>query len=122
VVFDWREIMAKDDYQVIVYQILAYLYNCLKKDIKVDEEYLRPQGKLFNINTTYWNFVIINLLEDGFIDGVRTEKVWGEKYPIIGSLEEIGITPRGIEYLTDNAFIKRAVEMLKDAKAIIPFV
>ena len=26
--------MAKDDYQVIVYQILAYLYNCLKKDAK----------------------------------------------------------------------------------------
>lgn len=45
--------MAKDDYGVIIYQILSYLYNCLKKDIKVDKSYLEPQGELFNINTNY---------------------------------------------------------------------
>ena len=28
--------MAKDDYHVIVYQILAYLYTCLKTDEAVD--------------------------------------------------------------------------------------
>lgn len=28
--------MAKDDYHVIVYQILAYLYQCLKKGEQVN--------------------------------------------------------------------------------------
>lgn len=50
--------MAKDDYPVILYQVLAYLYNCLKKDIPVEEEYLEAQGKLFRINTNYWRFVL----------------------------------------------------------------
>ena len=30
--------MAKDDYHVIVYQILSYLYTCLKKDLPVNGE------------------------------------------------------------------------------------
>lgn len=114
--------MAKDDYPVIVYQILAYLYNCLKKDIKVDASNLVAQGKLFNVNTNYWQFIMTNLVEEGYIDGVKIERVWGEKYPVVNSLEDIGITPKGIEYLTDNSFIKKAKEMLKDVKAIVPFV
>ena len=114
--------MAKDDYPVIVYQILAYLYSCLKSDIKVDESYLFPQGKLFNINTNYWKFIIFNLVDGGYVEGVVLEQVWGQKYPNVIDLEEISITPLGIQYLTDNSFIAKAKEMLKDAKSIIPFV
>ena len=36
--------MAKDDYQVIVYQILSYLYNCLKKGIDIEPDYLIANG------------------------------------------------------------------------------
>lgn len=52
--------MAKEDYPVIVYQILAYLYNCLKSDIEIDQAYLLHQSKLFNINTNYWNSITID--------------------------------------------------------------
>lgn len=114
--------MTKDDYEVIVYQILAYLYNCLKKDIKIETKYLEPQGKLFIINTQYWQFIIYNLYNDALIDGISLTKVWGDKYPLISELEDIGITPKGIQFLTDNSFINKATEMLKDAKSIIPFV
>ena len=48
--------------------------------------------------------------------------VWGEDYPIISNLENMKITPKGIEYLTDNSFIQKAKELLKDTKAIIPFI
>lgn len=54
--------MAKNDYPVIVYHILAYLQNCLKGDIKVDLNYLVAQGKQFNINTNYWQFIMTNLV------------------------------------------------------------
>lgn len=114
--------MAKDDYHVIVYQILAYLYNCLKKGIKVETKYLDAQGELFNINTQYWQFIMYNLYADGLIDGITTTKIWGGKYPVISELENIGVTPKGIQFLTDNSFISKAAEMLKDAKSIIPFV
>ena len=114
--------MARDDYEVIIYQILLYLYNCLKKDIKEDKSYLEPQGKLYNINTNYWTFIIYNLVKDGYIKGVTLTNVWGEDYPIISNLENMKITPKGIEYLTDNSFIQKAKELLKDTKAIIPFI
>lgn len=114
--------MVKDDYDVIVYQILAYLYNCLKKDITIDSQYLQAQGELFNINDTYWRFIIYNLSHDGLIDGVILQTVWGEKYPIVENLKDTGITPKGIQYLTDNSFMKKAKELLKDPKSIIPFV
>lgn len=37
-------------------------------------------------------------------------------------LENIRITPLGIEYLTDNDFLKKARDFLKDIKAIVPFI
>lgn len=33
--------MAKDDYFVIVYQVLKYLYECLKKGEQPESSYLR---------------------------------------------------------------------------------
>lgn len=110
--------MARDDYGVIVYQILSYLYNCLKKDIKVDKSYLEPQGKLYNINTNYWTFIIYNLVKDGYIEGVTLTNVWGEDYPVISDIENMRITPKGIEYLTDNSFIQKAKELLKDTNLV----
>ena len=32
--------MAKDDMHVIIYKLLSYLYECMKKDKAVDEELL----------------------------------------------------------------------------------
>lgn len=42
--------MAKDDYYVIVYKILAYLYIQLKKGEAVEPEMLMYDGTLFQIN------------------------------------------------------------------------
>jgi hypothetical protein len=114
--------MAKDDYEVIVYQILAYLYQCLKKDLKIDVKHLEAQGKLFVINTKYWKFIMYNLVKDGLIDGITLTKVWGEDLPLIEDLESISITPKGIQFLTENSFISKAKDLLKDTKSIIPFI
>lgn len=38
------------------------------------------------------------------------------------NLDDCMITPTGIEYLTDNAFIAKAKDFLKDVKAIAPFI
>ena len=42
--------MAKDDYHVIVYQILAYLYQCLKKGERVEQKNLEYNCKYFQIS------------------------------------------------------------------------
>ncbi len=38
--------MAKDDYHVIVYQIIAYLYQCLKNGNDVDTRLLQYNNSL----------------------------------------------------------------------------
>ena len=49
--------MAKDDYHVIVYKILAYLYMQLKKGENIDPEYLMYDGPLFQIDRKYWVYI-----------------------------------------------------------------
>ena len=41
--------MAKDDYFVLVYKILAYLYECIKGKKKLDFSYLQPMTKDFPV-------------------------------------------------------------------------
>lgn len=44
--------MAKDDYYVIVYKILAYLYVQLKAGENVDEQMISHDSPIININKT----------------------------------------------------------------------
>ena len=117
--------MARDDYPVIVYQILSYLYKQLKDGKPIQEKYLKADGKLFQINYTYWVYILINLQKDGYIEGLEfTECEYVGESGItseVECLESCCITPKGIEYLTDNSFMKKAKEFLKDVKSIVPF-
>lgn len=113
--------MARDDYPVIVYQILAYLYVKLKEGGKVEGKMLEPDSKYLQINERYWNYIIGNLLNDGYITGITATRAWGNDV-IYEDLDKCRITPKGIEYLCNNAFIEKAKRFLKDVKAIVPFV
>ena len=44
--------MARDDYFVIVYAILKYLYDCLKEDRTVDFD--RISNTAYGIPFSYW--------------------------------------------------------------------
>lgn len=115
--------MAKDDYHVIVYQILSYLYYCLKKGIAVNEKNLQwESSKFFDIPEEYWKYVMMNMHEQGLIKCISFTPAWGEEYPIISDLEKCRITPIGIEYLCDNSFMKKAKNFFKDVKEITPFI
>jgi hypothetical protein len=113
--------MAKDDYHVIVYQILAYLYTQLKSGEQVDGDMLKHNGPYFQINERYWLYIMQNMLEEGLIRGIVITKTWGKDI-IVNDLDNAQITPAGIEYLCDNTFIEKAKQFLKDVKAIVPFV
>ena len=112
--------MAKDDYHVIIYQILAYLYQQLKRGQKVDIEKLSNNGGLFEINKNYYMFIMSSLVKTDLISGVIIVNSLSQQY--IDGLENIQITVKGIEYLLDNAFLKKAHKFLKDIKEITPFI
>lgn len=111
--------MAKDDYFVIAYQILGYLYAQLKAGNKIDINMIKNDGTMFNIEYSYWCYIMIHLFKDGFIEGV-TFNDSGETKMVLG-LDQCQITPKGIEYLTDNSKFKKVVKVLKEIKGFIPF-
>lgn len=118
--------MAKDDYYVIVYQILAYLYHCLKQGATVkpqllsaDSDYFKINGQ--SINQRYWAYVICNLYQKGLIDGVIFADIDNLPHPFPIKLDDCMITPDGIEYLAENSMLAKAKNFLKDIKAIVPY-
>ena len=116
--------MAKDDYHVIVYQILSYLYQQLKSGAPVDEQMLSAEA-LFGINEKYRGYILKNLLNDGYVTGfVAKESKYINQQTSLHflNLDECEITPKGIEYITDNSFLNKAKEFFKDVKSMAPFV
>lgn len=119
--------MAKDDYHVIVYQILSYLYQCLKSGEDIDTKMLGKDSEYFIVDgralsDRYWCYILYNLQNMRLIDGIIfSGRVDNYPYERPARWENCMITPLGIEYLTDNSFMAKAVAVLKDAKAIVPF-
>lgn len=111
--------MAKDDYFVIVYKILDYLYFCLKSGKTPEAEMLMFDGGLFQIHREYWVYIFDNLVKDGYISGIHNVRV-GNGYYISRQIPCCMITPKGIEYLMENSMMKKVVETLKDIKSIMP--
>ena len=113
--------MSKNDYHVIVYKILLYLYECLKNGENPKTEKLNNIALLAGVNERYWHYILRTLLDAQFISGGVRVDVDGT-YERVFSLELLEITPTGIEYLTDNSLMAKVKKFLKTTKDIAPFI
>lgn len=118
--------MAKDDFHVIVYQILSYLYNCLKKGEKVDTEKLERDSDLFvtagrPLSETYWGYVLYQMKQMGLIVGIKfSGHIDDSSIPKPSTYCDCMITPAGIEYLTDSVFLNKVKGFSTDESTIEP--
>ncbi len=107
--------MAQDDYHVIVFRILEYLYKCLKEGKKVDAAMLEYDSDLIRAsNEDYWRFIICNIQESGYIKGIVFLEQGGASYPMPSKLSRCTITPEGIEYFFDNKFLQKVRRVIRD--------
>ena len=113
--------MSKDDYHVIVYKILAYLYVQLKNGKPIDGKMLKHDGFLFQINYEYWTYIIEHMQAQGFIEGILITKAWGN-VDLVENLEKCRIMPQGIEYVCDNSLMRKVKQFMKDVKEITPLI
>lgn len=113
--------MARDDYYVIVYKLLAYLYLQLKGGKPVEERMVSNENALFKINESYWRYIIKHLYEDGYIEGISITKIFGNEV-VFDNLQDMMITPKGIDYLCNNSLFEKAKDFLRDIKDITPFI
>ena len=51
--------MARDDYHVVVYQILSYLYQQLKQGNEIDVSLIKHDSKYLQINRKYWMKILM---------------------------------------------------------------
>ena len=112
--------MARDDYFVIAYRILAYLYACLKSGELPDISYISADSDAINISPNYWEYIIRHLYEDGYIEGISLVTVAGRSAPGIKINMDFMITPSGIDFLQNNSAMSRARDFLKTLKETIP--
>lgn len=112
--------MAKNDYYVIAYRILAYLYECLKQGETPSLEYLRPGTDDFPIPKQYWEYVLRHLLEDGYLEGAVEVPVIGQSVCSVKLMSRVMVTPKGIDFLQNNSAMSKAKDFLKSLKETIP--
>lgn len=113
--------MSKDDYYVIVYKLLSYLYICLKKCNVIDIDNLRDVIRV-DIGDSYWEYIIRQLDNEGYVEGVTTFKNIGDIDERVIIDENFKITPKGIDFLQGNSSIAKAKTFLKEIKEILPWL
>ena len=96
--------MESDDYFVVVYQILSYLYQCLKNGKEVKEEYFSKDSPLYpRLNEKYWRLVLESLYDnDLIVHNGATYYAYGIPY-YNNHIAETKITEKGIKYLFTNS-------------------
>ena len=110
--------MAKDDYYTIVCKILVFLYKKLKgKEKRSTIEYIAPLTKDFPIEESYMEYVIEQMVDQGFVDKVNIIRGWGGDI-VRMDYEAMRITPAGIDHLRDNDKMRRVAETLIEAAPI----
>ncbi len=112
--------MARNDYFVIAYRILSYLYACLKDGKQADVARLAEESEELNISCGYWEYIFRHLYEGGYIEGVSLLPVTGRQTSAVRLERSIMITPKGIEYLQENSAMARAGKFLKAIKEAAP--
>lgn len=113
--------MSRDDYHVVVYLILSYLYECLKNGVRPDEAQIKHDAPNIAIPYTYWAYIIRRLFQDGYVEGVVLVGVLGSADKGVKLKDDFNITPKGIAYLNENSGMSKAKEFVKTAASFLPW-
>ena len=108
--------MAKDDYFVVSYRILTYLYTCFKAGEPADRQMFGPEA--LGINNGYWVNLMESLSNEGYLVGAYFPQMAGGVAGV--KLINVKITEKGIDFLQNNSNVQKAARFLKGLKETIP--
>lgn len=111
--------MAKDDYDVIVYRILVYLYACMKRKISFEDATFQAAVRKNVESDEYFADVLRTMQEEGYIRGLVFVHAWCGDYILASDISDARITAAGIHYLEENSKMKKVGEFLKESVDII---
>ncbi len=111
--------MAKDDFDVIVYRVLVYLYACLKREIMFENVTFNESVRKNVSSDTYFADILRMMQGEGLIEGLEFANAWGGDCILVSSVSDARITAAGIRYLKENGTMKRVGDALKETVDII---
>jgi len=99
--------MTSDDFEVIAFKILSYLYRCMKNDKKVDIAALR---QLAGCNETYFGAVVRSLQSKGLVEGFNFVAFSGIVIDSlsIDAMYDPMITMDGAIFVSENSRMRKA--------------
>ncbi|MCL2679907.1 MAG: YjcQ family protein [Coriobacteriia bacterium] len=100
--------MSADDFDVIVFKILEYLYACLKEGVSPNIDKARDVA---GCNKVYFAAVISSMLDDGYVGGVAI-KAWGGD---VVNIDKVNITQAGAQYLSESGKMAKVRDFLGEA-------
>jgi hypothetical protein len=104
--------MAKDNYSVLVYKILLYLYACTQRKIVFDQQvYDKAIGKE-HLNDGYIENVYRMMQDEGLIEGFVFTNPWGAAIVELSDEQDLRITAAGIRYLEENSTMQKVKKFL----------
>ena len=110
--------MAQNDMYVVMYKIIAYIYDCMKRGVEpVDAEW---GCQALAIPESYWAHIVEELVEHRFITGVKIDRFLGGQ--VMVSTIAPRVTMEGVAFAQENTMMAKAKKFLQDAKASIPFI
>lgn len=114
--------MAKDDYNVLTFKILLYLYGSLKRKYVFQKEaFYKALGT--EIPEEYLTDILRYMSGEGLIEGAEFTRVWGNEYILLSPLDEMRITPAGTVYLQENSTMKKVKDgLLANAGIIVELI
>lgn len=107
--------MAQNDMYVVMYKVLAYLYDCMKRGAEPEDA--RWCASALGIPESYWTAVVSQLVEHGFVSGVTVTDFMGGKC-LVTPINPI-VTMEGVAFM-ENGMMRKALRFLQDTKAAIP--
>lgn len=103
--------MAMDDYHVVVFQILSYLYACLKEGKEPDLSAMNNYKEEYGINARYWSYIWLHMMEDGLIEGAYAASIMNVEWKSVRFTDALTITPKGITYLMENSMMEKIKQL-----------
>ena len=101
----------------IIYRILKYLEQHLGEEAlnmdKISHEEL-------GISFLRWEALLRMMQEEGYIKGLVYEQTMSDSSPHVVMPIRPNITIKGLEYLTENSFMKKAENAFKTIKEFVP--
>ena len=101
--------MASDDFEVLAFKILSYLYRCMKVGKKVDIAALR---QLVGCNEAYFGAVVRSLQSKGYVEGFAFDGFSGVVIdsPSLAVMSDPAITMDGAIYVGENSRMRKAAD------------